>query len=238
MTSSCCGITIDAMRLMPRAVLLVVLSLCMPAWAQVVQVPLCYNYGCSAHGEVVFASLSLERVHARLLAAPDPPTERTALAAVIGELYGLAAAQTPVGTDRAGNFLDHGVDGRMDCIDHSTNTTLFLAMIEARGMLRFHRVLEPARRMRFIVQHFSAVIEEIEPPAALQPKPEVPDHVPLLLALCDCAEVLGDIPVPVPVVNSRPGERYVIDSWFVDNGEAAIVLPLANWLDGEGPNVQ
>ena len=36
----------------------------------------------------------------------------------------------------------------------------------------------------------------------------------------------------------RPGERYVVDSWFVDNGEPAVVLPLAEWLKGGGPNVQ
>lgn len=226
------------MPLMSRAALLVGLLLCMPAWAQDVQVPLCYNYGCNTHGKASFGALELDQVHARLREALDPPAERAVLAAVIGDLYGIAGRQTPIGADRAGNFLDQETDGRMDCIDHSTNTTRLLAMIEARGMLRFHRVLAPARRSRIILQHFSAVIEEVEPPAGLQLGPEVPDHVPVLLALCDCAEVLGDIPVPVPAANNRPGERYAIDSWFVDNGEAAIVLPLANWLDGEGPNVQ
>jgi hypothetical protein len=31
--------------------------------------------------------------------------------------------------------------------------------------------------------------------------------------------------------------RYVIDSWFVEHGEPAVVLPLAEWLDGGGPYV-
>jgi hypothetical protein len=31
--------------------------------------------------------------------------------------------------------------------------------------------------------------------------------------------------------------RYVIDSWFVEHGETAVVLPLAEWLDGGGPYV-
>jgi len=38
--------------------------------------------------------------------------------------------------------------------------------------------------------------------------------------------------------DDRPGQRYVVDSWFVDNGEPAVVLPLAEWLNGGGPNVQ
>ncbi|MCK9260491.1 MAG: hypothetical protein M0P63_12110 [Azoarcus sp.] len=206
--------------------------------AQEAQVPVCFNYSCAATETVVFEAPVFARARERLLAAADPAAERAALAVVVGWLYREAGVQTPVGADRAGNYLDQGVDGRMDCIDHSTNTTRFLKMIEARGMLRFHHVLEPARRTRFVLQHFSALVEEVEPPASLRPEVVVPDHVPVMLALCDCVEVLGDVPEPAPVAGSRPGERFVIDSWFVDNGEAAIVLPLADWLDGDGPNVQ
>jgi hypothetical protein len=32
------------------------------------------------------------------------------------------------------------------------------------------------------------------------------------------------------------GARFVIDSWFVDNGRPAVVLPLAKWQDGEDPD--
>lgn len=34
-----------------------------------------------------------------------------------------------------------------------------------------------------------------------------------------------------------PPPRYVIDSWFGKHGEPAVVLPLAEWLDGGGPYV-
>lgn len=212
-------------------------------WAQGVRaqdavVPVCFNYGCASQQDVQVGLAELERVRARLLLAGDAEAEREALADIVGQLYGLAGRQTPVNADRAGNYLDFAVEGRMDCIDHSTTTTRWLQLLVQHGMLRFHRVLEPARRTRWVLQHFGAVIEEIEPPPGLRPEPTVPDHVPLMLALCDCAEVLDDIPALPPLASSRPGERYVVDSWFVDNGEAAIVLPLANWLDGEGPNVQ
>jgi hypothetical protein len=33
-------------------------------------------------------------------------------------------------------------------------------------------------------------------------------------------------------------ERYVVDSWFFDNGQPAVVMPLENWLAGEGPDVE
>ncbi|GHT96223.1 hypothetical protein AGMMS49545_20670 [Betaproteobacteria bacterium] len=128
--------------------------------------------------------------------AKDAAEERARLAVVIGRLYALAAEQSPIGGDRGGNFADDGVYGRMDCIDHSTNTTAFLRLLEARGALRWHKVLPPARRLRFwLLQHFSALIEAAE------------------------------------------GAQYVVDSWFVDNGEAAIILPLEDWEKGEGLDV-
>lgn len=208
------------------------------ARAQDVVVPVCFNYGCASQQDVHVSLAALEHMRVRLLSAEDAAAEREILADVVGLLYRVAGKQTPVSADRAGNYLDFAVEGRMDCIDHSTTTTRWLQLLVQQDVLRFHRVLEPARRTRWVLQHFGAVIEEIEPPSGLRAEPAVPDHVPLMLALCDCAEVLDDIPVLPPLANSRPGERYVVDSWFVDNGEAAIVLPLADWLDGEGPNVQ
>lgn len=200
------------------------------------RVEICFNYGCASRAAVGFEPATLDAVRDALAAAPSASAEREALARALGLMYREAGMQTPVAADRAGNFLDQEVEGRMDCIDHSTSTTRLLQLLEARGWLRFHRVVEPARRVRVLFQHFSAVIEEVEappPPVAV----DIPDHVPLLLALCDCADVADDIPRPPPPPPGRPGERYAIDSWFVDNGEPAVVLPLADWLDGEGPNV-
>jgi hypothetical protein len=99
----------------------------------------------------------------------------------------------------------------MDCIDHSTTTTRLLRLIEAKGMLRFHHVLDPALRRRFLVfEHYSALIEER--------KPGVGD--------CGCdGETLED-----------PAAQFVVDTWFFDNGHPAAVMPLARWQAGESPN--
>ena len=32
-------------------------------------------------------------------------------------------------------------------------------------------------------------------------------------------------------------QRFVVDSWFVDNGQPAVILPLAEWKQGAGPDV-
>lgn len=43
-------------------------------------------------------------------------------------------------------------------------------------------------------------------------------------------EELGPLRDPA---HPRP-ERYVVDSWFRDNGRPAVILPLEDWLAGEG----
>jgi hypothetical protein len=162
---------------------------------------LCYNYGCLQQVEVGYGPMELEPVRAALAMAGDAAEERAILAEAVGRLYRWAGTRTPIHADRAGDLADEAVEGRMDCIDHAASTTELLRMVERRGWLNYHRVLPPARRTRFIFQHFSAVVEELGADA-----PGMPRH-------------------------------YVIDSWFVEHGQPAVVLPLAEWLDGGGPYV-
>lgn len=123
-------------------------------------ISICFNYGCAAEELAVFSDTRLMWVSEILGAADSAEQERRLISAVVGQLYGWAGQQTPVHADRAGNVADEGVRGAMDCIDHSTTTTRFLRLLERRGALRFHRVLEPARR-GWIFEHLSAQIEEI-----------------------------------------------------------------------------
>jgi len=124
-------------------------------------VEVCFNYGCAAEETVNFSEARLAWVRAMLATANSSERERALLALVVGQLYGWAAEQTPIGNDKAGNYADGGMPGQMDCIDHSTTTTRFLRMLEERGWLRFHRVLDPIRRSFLMTQHFSAAIEDL-----------------------------------------------------------------------------
>jgi len=187
-----------------RAAALVLLLVAGVAWADEA-VPVCYDYGCASRQTVNFSERQLDQLHETLAAAATAEEERRALARVVGRLYAWAGEQSPIWRDRGGNYADGGVEGEMDCIDHSTTTTRFLRLLERRGWLRFHRVLAPVRRVRFLIAvHWSALIEEL-PPA-------------------------GAGPATAP-------RRFVVDSWFVDNGRPAVVLPLEEWLNGGGPNV-
>ncbi len=202
----------------------------------------CFNYGCQAHAIAEFTEVQLEAAVAGLSEAASAAEEREHVATIIGRLYRVAGTQTPIAADRAGNFADQGVDGKMDCIDHSTTTMRLLEMLQARGLLRYHRVADRARRTSLVLfQHFSAVLEEIEvaPQPAAPATEEIPDHVPILMTLCDCPPP-EHLNVAVPVAATpkvSAGAKFVIDSWFVEQGEPAVVLPLNDWLDGDGPYV-
>jgi hypothetical protein len=179
-------------------------------------VVVCYHYDCAAQAEVVYSEARLENVRQWLFYAEDAATERRILAGVMAKLYRWAGEQSPIHADKGGDYADDGVEGRMDCLDHSATTTRLLKMLEARGWLRFHRVIEPVRRREALglLQHFSAAIEAL--PGRLGPWR-------LSVGLKGAAAV--------------PSEKFVVDTWFHDHGEPAEVMPLQRWLDGEGPNV-
>ena len=164
-------------------------------------VRVCYGYGCIAEAEVWFSEERLREIGREMAVAVDAEKERELLGAVIGRLYGWAGEQSDISNDRGGNYADGHASGKMDCIDHSQSTTRLLKLLEARGSLRWHRVLEPeVRNWAFVFPaHWAAVIEE--------------------------KKADGEAP------------RFVVDSWFVDNGQPAVILPLAEWKEGAGPDV-
>jgi hypothetical protein len=168
------------------------------AWASAVhadEVTICYNYGCHAKAQVNFSEAQLARLQQQLAAAGDAVAERKAISAVIGRMYAIAGEQTPVWRDKGGNFADSGEEGQMDCIDHSANTYTFLSLLELHGWLRFHEVLDPVRRVRFLVAvHWAARIRD-----------------------------------------KQAKQVYAVDSWYVDNGRPAHVIPVEDWRAGRIP---
>ena len=132
-----------------------------PAPSRADQVTICYNYGCYAKAQVDYSERQLDTLHQLLAAAGDAGAEREAISVAIGRMYAIAGEQTPVWRDKGGDYADGGENGQMDCIDHSTNTDTFLRLLEARGWLRFHHVLQPLRRIRFIFAvHWAARIRD------------------------------------------------------------------------------
>ena len=165
------------------------------------RVTVCFNYGCLSQAEIVYSDEQLRELGSLLREAQDAEQERAAIGIAVGRLLGWAGKQSPIAADRGGNYADNAVYGKMDCIDHSITTTRLLRMVEAQGMLRYHRVLERVLRRPFLVMdHYSAQIEVVTASEGAEP------------------------------------ERYVVDSWFFDNGQPAVIMPLAQWMSGESPD--
>jgi hypothetical protein len=160
------------------------------------EVTICYNYGCSTKATVAFDVNDLERIAGLFDDVDTPVSERSSIQLAIGLMEQIAGQQTPTRNDKGGNVNDDGVDGRMDCIDHSHNTTAYLKLIERHGWLQFHRVLAPVERAPWLLDvHWGAEIED-----------------------------------------TTDNKRYVVDSWFFDNGHPAAIFPLAAWMKGAAPH--
>ena len=129
---------------------------------QAVEVRICFNYGCNQQAPARFDQTVLGGVARLLGGARDAADERTRLAHAVALLYVEAGRQTPIWRDRGENIHDNTeLPGAMDCLDHAANTTAFLRMIAGQGLLRFHRVGDPAWRMRwFLSEHWTARVIE------------------------------------------------------------------------------
>jgi hypothetical protein len=129
------------------------------ACAETSSMVVCYDYGCRAQQEVAFDDAVFDAIDETLQTATDARSERFAISAAVARLYVEAGKQTPIWRDRGGDSADDG-EGSMDCIDHAFNTTAFMKLLEARGLLRFHAVNAPIRR-GFFAEHWAGMITEL-----------------------------------------------------------------------------
>lgn len=196
-------------------VLALVASLALQTVQAEERVSVCFNYGCLSRADVVYSDDQLRALGLTLKQADNAEQEREAIARVIGQMLAWAGEQTPISADRGGNYADGGVNGRMDCIDHSTTSTQLLQLIERQGWLRYHRVLDIVQRKRFLLfDHFAAQIGEVDAGSGYAAP--------------------GD---DGAASDQGIRARYAVDSWFYDNGHPAVVMPLERWLAGESPDV-
>lgn len=94
--------------------------------------------------------------------ARDGAAERRAIRGAVHRLQVIACEQTPVGHAVGFSKVDSAGEGRMDCVDCSTATMRFIGLLQERGLLRRHRLMEAAWRYLggVVPVHRTAVIEE------------------------------------------------------------------------------
>jgi hypothetical protein len=149
-------------------------------------ITICHNLGCKAQSTVTLSRKHLLDI-LRLFqpTAKTPRIERRQIRDAVALFERIAGQQTSVHRDkgrnpnsimsspRPRNFVrttlsfpnpprHYGsIEGQMDCVDESRNTTRFLELLKQRGLLAWHRVHDAAFRTPLFAQHWSAQIEEV-----------------------------------------------------------------------------
>lgn len=140
---------------------LIFLALLISTAAAADELSVCYNYSCREQALVTFKLRELKTLKSILKASSDAAAERAAIARALGQMRVFAGEQSPTYRDKGENIYDDELDGRMDCIDHASNSTTYLRLLVKRGWLKHHRVIEPVMRAPlFLDVHWAAAIEE------------------------------------------------------------------------------
>ncbi|MCD4500087.1 hypothetical protein [Chromobacterium vaccinii] len=122
---------------------------------------ICYHYGCSRHAQFDISDEEHDWLAARMSRSDSAASEREAVADAVLTLYRIAARDTPIWQDKGGNFRDGPAQGRMDCVDHSSNVTTFLNYLQRQGWLKFHRAAPPEWRAPWILDlHYTGVLHD------------------------------------------------------------------------------
>lgn len=133
--------------------------------------PHCLGYGCDTVRSVLVKDVSWKAIESSFSPPPsNAEEERAVIAKAIGVFETRVGALTGTEADQGGTFLlyagnNANVPFQQDCIDESTNTTIYLALLQQRGLMRYHRTLQPETRLPFVTGrrwwHQTAVIEDI-----------------------------------------------------------------------------
>lgn len=114
----------------------------------------CRGYNCRIVDEISLTPQMWKPVETLFSGLSTAAEERAAVAAAIGMMERITGAQNGTADDVAGTYVKLG-DTQQDCVDESTNTTVYLTLLEQKKLLRFHDVRMPATRWPFYTGHFA-----------------------------------------------------------------------------------
>jgi hypothetical protein len=128
------------------------------------QFSICHGNSCRLRSDITLSEAQWQQVREVFASAPaDAIAERRLIAHAIGLMEVMAGQQAGTTGDAAGMGVHWNPDEQLDCIDETTNSTTYMRMMAADGLLRFHRVGMPAHR--FVLSSWgpsnTATIEEI-----------------------------------------------------------------------------
>lgn len=133
----------------------------------------CYDYGCMKKAELSLPAETRKRLAENFKPAPKTPEqEREKVKTAIKIFEDDIGAIVGTKNDKRGTFRLYQDDApemrsfQQDCIDESTNTTIYLGLLEQMRLLKFHRPVFPANRQPFLGGapwwHQTAVMKDLE----------------------------------------------------------------------------
>jgi hypothetical protein len=105
----------------------------------------CRGYGCAFRDRVSLDKKEWRQVRRYFKGVKSPEAEREAVAKAIGYFERDIGQKTNTADDIAGTFGKVGTH-QLDCIDESTNTTIYLALLQKQNILKYHKVSAPMSR--------------------------------------------------------------------------------------------
>jgi hypothetical protein len=130
-----------------------------------IRLRICYNWTCATREYVTFSAADIANVKSYLTQCVGENFHDRVQRLRVGvwQLQLVAQKYIPdLVNDREINEYDRDVDGRLDCVDSSTNTTTYLRILQDLGQLTGFTVSNPEVRnlMNFHAVHWTAVVTD------------------------------------------------------------------------------
>ncbi len=128
--------------------------------------PHCEGYGCPTVKNVELGTADWKRIEKTFGGkAKNAAQEREKIARTIGEFERVVGPITGTDVDKRGTFIAMG-EGQMDCVDESTNTTIYLMLLDQKGLIHFHGIEQPHVRWPLISgrgwMHQTAIVKDLD----------------------------------------------------------------------------
>jgi len=173
------------------------------------RITVCHAYTCKLQTPYTFKPKDIAEISAimkKVKRADTPFEERRAVAYAIAHIEVKVGAKLGI-KDRAGmQFTASGDPEQLDCVDVATNTTSYLLVMKANGLIKHHTVegtMSKENLAKGIVQlnpvkywpHWSAILKE-----------------------------------------NASGQKYAVDRWPFDQGENPAVQKVEDWYIKDSEN--
>ena len=128
--------------------------------------PHCQNYDCATVKNVGLSKADWARIEkAYGKKAKTAEDERVKISRAVGVFEDVLGPLTGTQNDKAGTFIQTG-KGQLDCVDESTNTTIYMMLLAQKGLITFHSIEQPQVRYPLVSgrgwMHQTAVIRDLE----------------------------------------------------------------------------